>query len=83
MGESNMTNRKLRRKKVTELTLYLFDQQPAWRFADLHKIVSDSMRVRVSRSGLGLIMRPYFKNGTLIRERISDHGVEVHIWRKP
>ena len=75
--------RKTRREECTRLVLYLLNQKPdGWRFADLHKLVSDSMRSRVSRSSMGLIMRPYFLNGTIIRERISDHGVEVHIWRK-
>jgi hypothetical protein len=75
--------RRKRRQKCTELVLFLLDEKPdGWRFADLHKIVSDSMRTRLSRTGMGMIMRPYFSDGTIIRERISDNGVECHIWRK-
>ncbi len=76
--------RRKRRADVVRLTLYLLDQkEDGWRFADLHKIVQDSLRARVSRSGMGLIMRPYFLSGEIIRERVSDHGIETHVWRKP
>lgn len=87
LGEVDMNpavaRRRKRREKVTAMTLYLFDQKGEWRFADLHRLVQASTRSRLSRTGLGLIMRPYFLDGTLERERISDHGVEVHVWRKP
>jgi len=74
--------RRKRRQKITETTLYLLDQQD-WRFSDLFYLVQKSTKSRLSRQGLGIIMRPYFVNGTIISERVSDHGVETHIWRKP
>jgi hypothetical protein len=77
------SSRRKRRQKATELTLFLLDEKPdGWIFSELHKLVSDAMRARVSRTSLGLLMRPYFLNGTLEREYVSDNGVEVHIWRK-
>ena len=74
--------RRKRRERITETTLYLLDQQD-WRFSDLFYLVQKTTKSRLSRQGLGIIMRPYFQNGTLISERVSDHGVETHIWRKP
>lgn len=75
--------RRKRRAKCIELVLFLLDEKPdGWRFADLHKIVSESMRSRLSRTGMGMIMRPHFIDGTIVRERISDNGVQCHIWRK-
>jgi len=86
MGEDDLSDmvrrRRKRRQKITETTLYLLDQQD-WRFSDLFYLVQKSTKSRLSRQGLGIIMRPYFVNGTIISERVSDHGVETHIWRKP
>jgi len=86
LGEDDMSDmvrrRRKRRQKITETTLYLLDQQD-WRFSDLFYLVQKSTKSRLSRQGLGIIMRPYFVNGTIISERVSDHGVETHIWRKP
>ena len=82
IGASSKKRRK-RRKQATELVLFLLDEKPdGWIFSELHKLVSDACRARISRSGLGLIMRPYFLDGTLENLYVSDNGVEVHIWRK-
>jgi len=75
--------RKARREECTRIVLFLLDQKPnGWHFSELHLLVTQSMRSSITRGGLGLIMRPYFNNGVLVRERSSYHGVESHIWRK-
>ena len=75
--------RKARREECTKLVLFLLGEKPGgWHVGDLHQLVTRSMRSSISRNGMGLIMRPYFINGTIVKQRISDNGQEVSIWRK-
>jgi hypothetical protein len=81
MGGRNMNanQRKKRRQKIRELTMYLLEQnERGMSFQYLQTTVDNCVRYRVSRHSLAKVMKPELETGIIISELDRDRKT---VWK--
>lgn len=79
-----MTRRKRKRLKIQNTAMLILETQGDHGISikTLVSMLDDALPSRITSSILGQIMKPFFDRGEITRETISDHGIEVKIWKR-